>query len=389
MIRRHTLLIAHSVVLPFMTATTTAKKICTLCRAAPPHPPVSYHSSSSAAVVTSCSVSALCSPYRMCSHNKPKGKEEEKEESEEEELQVNIYKPTRTAEEEARHRQTEQFISTLLTTRDEQEWRDMLSAALRLCTWRERHLAAVVRGITLLKYNTSEKEERREQQQQQRAPPLPSTPTSRLRRACEMVKFIVEEGPVIPASPAAPTEGDTEGQDKAHEEREAMLRPSNDVVQRLFVLLLNAATASLNSSHQKDYNYNSVAVAPPRDVWSFLSWMELHHYTLTSTALLDVLETMVDADEGNEGQRSNHHNKHSSSSSRSSSYDAQAKHALASRRVNRLDFLKAERQRLTRLQTSAGGKDEKEHGKKEKKTLSSPLPPSSAARPRTEPSSSS
>ncbi|KAG8347194.1 hypothetical protein ERJ75_000823600 [Trypanosoma vivax] len=184
-------------------------------------------------------------------------------------LELNIYRPDDQQDPQL-HSATERFIRTIITTSDEQEWRDMLAAAIRLNTLREHHLRAVIRGVHQSKYDVVATVKR------SRVAKSPShcTPSTRLQRAVGVVQMAVEEG----------------------------YRVAAESVHTLVVFLLRAAAAD-KGAHTSGGNSEScsfdhecptqLAHTTRAAVWHFLSWMERHDYHIMSTAVLEMLENII------------------------------------------------------------------------------------------------
>nr|CCC95237.1 unnamed protein product [Trypanosoma congolense IL3000] len=177
-----------------------------------------------------------------------------------ESLTVNIYRPHREGE-ATLNDATAAYIRTLITTPDEQEWKDMLVAAIRLNTWREHHLRAVLRSVHQSTYDVEVTLNKRENQK------CSCTPSTRLCRATGVVQTAVEEG--------------------------YRVEPSS--VHALLVILLRGSGAwPASTATDKE-----AMGTPPRQlttcaaVWQFLSWMERHNYRVMSAPVLQALERIV------------------------------------------------------------------------------------------------
>lgn len=289
-------------------------------------------------------------------------------------------------EEVERKRKTDAFVRAVLTTADEQEWRDMLSAALRLGVWREHHLQAVLRGVKLNKYNgpivsidddiksnTSTHSARdgggttvdgpspADATIASSSSPSPlrhSTPMQRLERAKNILVFTEEEAPAYPSPPSNDQSTDASNASEAEDNitttsvssRRGYYRPSDASVHTLLTLLLSGAQHHHSNSGEPGERADAIPHALYRDVWAFLSWMELSDYHVQSFTVLSELEAAIDLDEGND------HNSSSSggsgslhqlqSPSSSSSAAPPLRYALVSRRINRLEFVRSEREWL-------------------------------------------
>ncbi|EPY43104.1 hypothetical protein AGDE_00819 [Angomonas deanei] len=192
----------------------------------------------------------------------------------------------------------------------------MLSAALRHGTWKEHHLWRVLRGVKLLAYNTNDHQQNKHSSNDNYSHYYAnSTPTQRLQRAREILCYTVEEGLV---------EETRRIQNNHKNNIEIYHRPAPTLVQHLLTLYLEAA----KHKQQNGNNHNSgIPFADYKEVWSLLAWMERHGYHVQSDKVLDELETIIDFDENNNNNNNNNV-------------------SLAARRMNRLDYIKAERKRL-------------------------------------------
>lgn len=284
-----------------------------------------------------------------------------------------------TSEQRERKRKTEAFLRVVLTTPDEQEWKDMLSAALQHGTWQEHHLQAVLRGVGLLKYDSpalpaastmgpttaggAAKEGPRLLQS--------SNPTQRLERARSILVFLADEAEVVHHSREKDGEtGGTAG---------GPYKPSESSVHNLLTKLLRGAQRhhSHHSASHKEYGSTTEAETQAidalphalyKEVWSFLAWMELHDYHVRSMDLLAELEATVDLDE--DAQERTSRVSSTSSSSRLTGGGGEAasaaaneshqppplRYAWVSRRVNRLEFIRREREWLQSRE--AGGRSD-------------------------------
>ncbi|CCW65606.1 unnamed protein product [Phytomonas sp. EM1] len=238
----------------------------------------------------------------------------------EEDLTLQVFRELDGVSTEERHRRacTADFLRAVLTTPREQEWRDMIAAALREGTWREHHFEALLRGVRLLRYDEAG-----------------STPTRRLRRTHGVLIFWREEA-------AAEAE-----------------RPSNRVVGALLTQLLRAAkqhraplpfssaspsqpprqrqgaAAASNSPEELPSSEAEASGITFREVWRFLAWMELHGYHVHSFELLDELERYVDDDD-------DHHVR--------GDRGGAARYAPEPRSRNRMEYLRGERARLREIE---------------------------------------
>lgn len=324
-------------------------------------------------------------------------------------LHVNIYRPPMSPEERERREKTERFIRVVLTTAEEQEWKDMVMAALRLGTLKEHHLDAVVRGVRLLKYddddanddgssNTAGSEKHplepqriSESSSTSRLPPRApltsrphqthggsgdddgsvqsrtfwrSTPSQRLHRARDIVTFCAEEGKAEDCHRFRVTDFTVhtvlvQMLQAAHRRAGWLERVKEAAVQHTTTTAAASSVPPSSSSAHHDVP-DALPLALYRDVWAFLAWMELHGYHVQSDAVLSELEAVVDQDEGEEGlprsivddvirvhtlqRRRGQSNASRSSSSLASSLGPSPRYAVMSRRVNRLEYLRGERE---------------------------------------------
>ncbi|CCW69845.1 unnamed protein product [Phytomonas sp. Hart1] len=234
----------------------------------------------------------------------------------EEDLALNIFNRLDGLSEEEKHKHacTEAFVRIVITTPSEQEWKDMMAAALREGTWREHHFEAILSGVRLLKYDIGQ-----------------STPTQRLRRAHAILIFWVEETTV--------------------ELQSSSERPTNRVVCTLLTQLLRSAMQKHAPPAAHSSNELSPTEAGPsevsfRRVWRFLAWMELHGYHIHSFELVDKLERCVDED--NDGHAEGE--KGAAEGPESEIRSGAAQYASVSTRQNRLEYLRGERARLCKME---------------------------------------
>lgn len=173
----------------------------------------------------------------------------------------------------ALHVATRTYLHTLITTTDEQEWKDMLVAAIRLDTWREHHLRSVLRSVHQSQYDVDTVEGRHGKIKSN------CTPSTRLQRALGVVQTAVEEG----------------------------YRVTPESVHALLVILLRAAGADITASSgaageptPQSQLTNSAAV------WQFLSWMERNDYHVMSDAVLQSLEKIIEENVGDRSAGEHH-----------------------------------------------------------------------------------
>lgn len=283
-----------------------------------------------------------------------KGKGEEPSADEDEDLKLNIYQPPQSPDEKRRQVQTQRFLRLLLTTPEEQNWKDMITAALRHGTWKPHHMEAVLHGIQLNLYNEAPSAEAtlRHRGVSQRDGSASTTPTQRLRRARDILIFCKEEGALHES------EHDTgkmanSGSSATGHVRNTSSTPSSAMVHHLLVCLLNAALrsstgeAAVTAAKTED-SLSQYPSAPPlstfSEVWTFLAWMELHGYHLLSNAVIDTLETVVDTDEESNGlQRATSPTSPSVLQTEQVKWSTSQTCAAASQQMNRLDYLRKER----------------------------------------------
>ncbi|KPA78845.1 putative mitochondrial hypothetical protein [Leptomonas pyrrhocoris] len=298
---------------------------------------------------------------------------------------VQVYRPQLSPEAAERSVKTELFLCLLLTLPRTQDWKDMLTAAFRAGSWKPHHLDAVLRGVSLNKYNepsaflrscgssyaaANGNQSLREAavQASQSAPPA-STPTSRLHRARDILVFCAEEGVLYakedeettvaapPSSSSSPAPSVAEG--KATLMHADAFAPSPAAVHHLLTMLLQAAQrgadyassspsphpASTSSSLSTSSGENGLPTASYADVWHYLAWMELHGYHVLSHAVLDVLEAALD--EGGSPSRPQGHRTKAgitaAESTDSISSSGPLQYAAVSQRIHRLDYVRGER----------------------------------------------
>lgn len=213
-------------------------------------------------------------------------------------MTVSVYRP-HGKEGAPQQDATRRFLHTIITSPGEQEWKDMLSAAIRLGTWREHHVRAVLRAVHQSQYDGGH------------SSGAASTPATRLHRALGIVRSAVDEGyPVAPES-----------------------------VHALLVILLRALTQEPAAAAGKTDDGPSPQgplLADCAVIWQFLAWMERHNYHVMSTAVLEALEGVVD----------------------DGVLDRMSGERKSSVRQNRLEYLRNEHARLTRnIQSSVHGKE--------------------------------
>lgn len=334
-------------------------------------------------------------------NNTDRRREEHSEDADD--LQVQVYRPQVSPEEAERRVKTDLFLCLLLTLPKAQDWKDMLTAALRAGTWRAHHLDAVLRGVLLNKYNEPQSFLRscgggvsspnsgglREAAlQASQTAPAASNASSRLHRARDILVFCAEEGVLYSAkdtskdsdevqaeSPPSTAELDSRGADAAQKAdgaaRAGSFAPSPAAAHHLLAMLLQAAQRGLEyaapppSSHSTptspsptDADTHALPTASYADVWHYLAWMELHGYHVLSHTVLDALEAAVD--EGASSPRVQTHNSNASSVSSSASSNP-LQYAVVSQRMHRLDYLRGERallQEARRNPASMSGKQD-------------------------------
>ncbi|RNF08064.1 putative heat shock protein-like protein [Trypanosoma rangeli] len=190
------------------------------------------------------------------------------------EITLNVYRPY--GEQDTPHRDaTRRFLYTIITTTDEQEWKDMLAAAIRLNTWREHHLRAVLRSVHQTQYDIGGAQGGREAAQAGGC-----TPATRFQRALGVMQTAVDEG----------------------------YAPAPESVHALLVVILRAALPGAESSVAETTfkePQQHLLLVPRAAVWQFLAWMERHNYHVMSTAVLEDLERVIEDDtqEGMNGGR--------------------------------------------------------------------------------------
>ncbi|KAH9599641.1 hypothetical protein LSM04_000272 [Trypanosoma melophagium] len=223
---------------------------------------------------------------------------------------------------------TRRFLRVLITTSDEQEWKDMLSAAIRLNTWREHHVRAVLRSVHQTQYDDDEHGDCGAPTAGGRLKFTGSTPARRLQRAVSVVQTGVDEG----------------------------YRAAPESVHALLVALLRAAptrpcsatgtpTAGVAVDTQKQVSQPPLTTHAT--VWQFLAWMERNNYHVMTAEVLQGLELVVD-----DGAQE----------------DATQKRS-GSVRQNRLEYLQRERDGLRRA-----GPSENLSGTKRRGTLPPTVP---------------
>ncbi|KAK7198088.1 hypothetical protein NESM_000764900 [Novymonas esmeraldas] len=265
---------------------------------------------------------------------------------EEDDARVRIYRPPVSPEDAERRVKTDVFLCLVLTLPRAQDWRDMVTAAVRAGTWRPHHLDAVLRGVQLNRYNAPAEcvrgclggspaahsaALRDAVHAAASAAPQACTPTQRLLRARDVLVMCAEEG-------------------RAHAPAPPDCAPTPAAVHRLLALLLQAAQRGAGGGAAASSPGSPAQAALPaasfHDVWHFLAWMELHGYHVLSAAVLDDLEAAVDEGAGRSG---------TGTASLPSTTAPPRQHATVSQRVHRLDYLRGERARLQQANMSADG----------------------------------
>ncbi|EAN96248.1 hypothetical protein, conserved [Trypanosoma cruzi] len=178
-------------------------------------------------------------------------------------MTLNVYRPY--GEKEAPLQEaTKQFLYTLITTPDEQEWKDMLAAAIRLDKWREHHLRAVLRSVHQTQYDIAVSQGGREGKIKGGC-----TPATRLQRALGVMQTSVDEG----------------------------YHPTPESVHALLVVLLRAILRGhgndVTGTDLKELKRQS-PLTTHEVVWQFLAWMERHNYHVMSAAVLEDLERLIE-----------------------------------------------------------------------------------------------
>lgn len=184
----------------------------------------------------------------------------------------------------------------------------MLTAAVRMGTWQSHHLDAVLRGVRLTQYDSeavspsgcTEADAPHSVSADQASPSsFPqrqqrSSPTQRLQRAIDSMKFIEEaaaEKILARADAVKESQAVAAVSVKYGEE----LRPTGRQVHALLLQILRAAQHT-NATPLAHTGSSGLPRARYTEVWSFLAWMQLHGYHVLSASVLDELSTIVDGD---------------------------------------------------------------------------------------------
>ncbi|KEG07297.1 putative heat shock protein-like protein [Trypanosoma grayi] len=210
-------------------------------------------------------------------------------------MTINVYRP-HSEEEAPLQEATRRFLCVLITTPAEQEWRDMLSAAIRHNTWREHHVRAVLRSVHGTQYEDGSA---RALCGLSKCPT--STPGMRLERAVGVVQTGVDEG----------------------------YRAESESVHALLVVLLRASLPD-PAAGATGANTKTPPLTTRAAVWQFLAWMERHDYHVLSDATLRALEHVAEDD----------------------ALGATSQQLASSVRQNRLEYLRSEHDRLCQGDTA-------------------------------------
>ncbi|ORC88483.1 heat shock protein-like protein [Trypanosoma theileri] len=188
-----------------------------------------------------------------------------------EEMAVSVHRPY-SEDEASQQAATRRFLRALITTPDEQEWKDMLSAAIRLNTWREHHIRAVVRSVHQTQYDDDCNS--KALTAGGRFKHTGSTPAKRLQRAVGVVQTAVDEG-----YQAAP--------ESVHTLLVVLLRAASTVPS-----IAASATTGVTMDQQKQVSQPPLTTHAA--VWQFLAWMERNNYHIMTAEVLQGLERVVD-----------------------------------------------------------------------------------------------